>query len=477
MGAVTTVVDLAWEALGAGTRRVPRVPSPLSRPTALAAPPPGSGLRAVMGDPGLPLLGYTVHVFADGMAWAHERWARYGPVSWSSVFGTRLVTALGPDATQTVLANREKVFSNEHGWEYFIGPFFRRGIMLLDGEEHLHDRRIMQAAFSRERLGAYLAQMQPGLAAGIGAWQPGRLLAHPALKQLTLDLATTVFLGIALGPRADALTTAFVDTVRAGTGLVRRDVPLTRWRRGLEGRRVLEDFFRAELPGKRRAPGEDLFSALCVVEDEDGNRFSDDDIVSHMIFLLMAAHDTTTITLTTMLFQLAVHRDWQERVRAESQALPSDELTLAELDRLEQLDWVMKEALRSLPPVPSLPRRATRDTQLLGHHVPAGTLVHITPFFTHMMPELWTDPAAFDPLRFSPARREDRGHPSAWVPFGGGVHKCIGLHFAGVQVKAVMHRLLRRWRWSVPDGYQPRWDLTSLPRPADGLPVALEAIA
>ena len=133
------------------------------------------------------------------MAWAQDRWNRYGPVSWCSVFGTQLVTALGPDATQQILANRDKVFSNARGWEYFIGPFFRRGLMLLDGEEHLHDRRIMQAAFSRDRLGSYLAQMQPPLEATIGGLHEGRLLAYPMLKQLTLDLATHVFLGIDLG--------------------------------------------------------------------------------------------------------------------------------------------------------------------------------------------------------------------------------------------------------------------------------------
>ena len=348
--------------------------------------------------------------------------------------------------------------------------------MLLDGEEHLHDRRIMQAAFSRERLGSYLAQMQPPLEATIGGLQDGRLLAYPMLKQLTLDLATHVFLGIDLGPRADALTTAFVDTVRAGTGLVRGDVPLTKWHRGLEGRRVLEAFIREELAAKRAAPGDDLFSALCVVEDDEGNRFADDDIVNHMIFLLMAAHDTTTIALTTMLFQLAVHHEWQERLRDESLAVGSDELTLADLDRLESLDLALKEALRALPPVPSLPRRATRDTELVGHYIPEGTLVHVTPYFTHMLPELWTSPELYDPLRFAPDRREDRSHPYAFAPFGGGAHKCIGLHFAGVQVKAVVHRLLRRWRWVVPEGYAPRWDLTSLPRPSDGLPVWIRPV-
>ena len=82
-------------------------------------------------------------------------------------------------------------------------------------------------------------------------------------------------------------------------------------------------------------------------------------------------------------------------------------------------------------------------------------------------------PAAFDPERFAPERREDRSHRFAWEPFGGGVHKCIGLHFAGLEVKAIMHRLLRGYRWSVDPGYVAPLDHHALPFPRDGQPIAL----
>ena len=85
----------------------------------------------------------------------------------------------------------------------------------------------------------------------------------------------------------------------------------------------------------------------------------------------------------------------------------------------------------------------------------------------------WTDPHRFDPERFAEGRREDKSHRYAWMPFGGGAHKCIGLHFGTFEVKALLHEMLRTYRWSVPETYRMRWDYVSLPVPVDGLPVRL----
>jgi cytochrome P450 len=95
------------------------------------------------------------------------------------------------------------------------------------------------------------------------------------------------------------------------------------------------------------------------------------------------------------------------------------------------------------------------------------------PQFTHQMSEYWPDPDRFDPERFSEARREDRVHKHAWVPFGAGAHKCIGQYFGGMQVKAFMHQLLLQFEWTIAPGYEIHWDRTSLPRPKDGLRIQL----
>ncbi len=147
-----------------------------------------------------------------------------------------------------------------------------------------------------------------------------------------------------------------------------------------------------------------------------------------MIFVLMAAHDTSTITLTTMAYYMAKHPEWQAAAREQSRELPP-EISYDTLDRFTVLDAIMKESLRLNAPVPGLPRRAVQDTEICGHFIPKGTYVSAIGMVSHHDPALWTDPERFDPDRFSPERAEDRVHRFAWMPFGGGVHKCIGLYF------------------------------------------------
>ena len=195
-----------------------------------------------------------------------------------------------------------------------------------------------------------------------------------------------------------------------------------------------------------------------------------------MIFLMMAAHDTTTSTLTTMFYCLARHPEWQERLREDALALPAAQLQYAELAGCERTEWVMKESLRLYPPLTSIPRKAARDCSFGGFHIPKGTPVGISPIHTHHMPSIWTQPHDFDPERFSPERAEHRRHAYAYLPFGGGAHLCIGQHFADMEVKSVMHQVLRRFRWQVRDGYRMPYQLVPIAKPRDGLPIELRPL-
>jgi len=447
---------------------------------ALADAPPGSGLAAVLGEPGLPVVGKTLAFMRQGPALSLEHYRRFGPVSWANVFGMRMVLVLGPDAAQVVLVNKDKVFS-QSGWEWFIGPFFKRGLMLLDGDEHHLHRRIMQEAFTRPRLESYLLQAGAIVDEQVPTWPTGiPFLLYPAVKELSLDVATAVFMGSGQTGETEEVQKAFVDCVRAGLSLVRFPVPGLRWHRGLKGRRVLEDYFRERIPTKRASADEDLFAALCHVETDEGQSFSDDDVVNHMIFLMMAAHDTSTITATAACWFLARNPEWQERCREESQAVvdmaAAGPIDLPGTEKLESLDLVFSEAMRLVTPVPGMARRAVRDAEILGRHVPAGTMVLVSSWASHLIPELWADAETFDPTRFDEPRREDRQHRFANLAFGGGVHKCIGMHFGRAEVKAILHRLLLTYRIEVPADYEVRWDMTSLPTPADGLPVVLHRL-
>jgi cytochrome P450 len=188
-----------------------------------------------------------------------------------------------------------------------------------DHGPHLSERE----AFKRAPLREYAARMHPMTGAGIADWASGdgKRLAFPSYKTLTLDIAASIFVGVDLGPETQRMNGVFEDLVAASMSVVRLPIPGLEFQRGLEGRKFLAKYFRDLLPKKRAGQGGDMFSRLSRAQSESGERFVDSDVVDHMIFVMMAAHDTMTSTLTSMTYELARHPEWQERVRAEAFAI------------------------------------------------------------------------------------------------------------------------------------------------------------
>jgi cytochrome P450 len=403
---------------------------------------------------------------------------RFGPVVSQIAGPFRLVNLFGPDANRLVLLDRDEIFSARRPWMQIMGRIFPNGLLLLDGQEHKHHRKIMHQAFTRPVLREYTERMAPRIAAGIADWG-GNGVAIPAFrafKGLTLDLAASIFVGVDLGPSARRMNRAFEDMVAASMSRIRLRLPGLEFTRGLEGREFMLEFLGSLLEKKRADQGADMFSRLCRARTEEGDVLSDAAVLDHMIFLMMAAHDTTTSTLSSLTYELARHPEWQERARAESRALGTEAPGFDGLDGLASLGLAMHETLRRYPPLPVIPRVATAPFEFAGYRFEAPTMVVVSPIHTHHMAECWTDPFRWDPERFAPGRAEHERHTHQWIPFGGGPHMCIGRRFAEAQVRLVMHHLLLRYRWSVPEGYTMPVQQAPISKPRDGLPVTFQPL-
>ncbi|MBR1124568.1 cytochrome P450 [Bradyrhizobium lablabi] len=448
---------------------------------AFAFPPKPSSLRHIPGDEGWPFIGRTLQVLADPKGEVERMAAKYGPVYRSRVLGETSVSALGPEANELVLFDQQKLFSSKHGWGSILDLLFPRGLMLLDFDEHRLHRRALSVAFKSGPMKSYLADMDRGISARVRQWKakPGEMLLYPAMKQLTLDLAATSFLGTGLGPQMDELTQAFIDMVAASVAPIRTPLPGTQMARGVKGRKRIVAYFSEQIPIRRaRGGGDDLFSQLCQATLEDGALLSTPDVIDHMSFLMLAAHDTLTSSLTNFIGELAAHPEWQQRLRAEVTGLGIDAGDPTSFDMLEKMplsEMAFKEALRKKPPVPSIPRRAVRDFTFKGFDIPAGTMFGVNPLYTHHMPDIWPDPEKFDPLRFTEDAQRGR-HRFAWVPFSGGAHMCLGLHFAYMQAKTFARHFLQNLEVSLEPGYQPKWQMWPIPKPRDGLRVRVKAV-
>jgi len=439
--------------------------------------PPRGALDDIPGEDGWPLVGTTLEQVRDPMAFSRRMVARYGPVYRNRSFGGRSIALLGPEANELMLFDRDRLFSSEQGWGPMLNLVFPRGLMLMDFEKHRADRKTLSVAFKPEPMRRYADALNAGIAARIPQWSGRKILFYPAVKQLTLDLAATSFLGIPFGPEAAKVNQAFVDMVQATIGVIRLPLPFTAMRRGVKARAYLVEYFGAAVPARRAGEGDDIFSQICRATRDDGSLLTVDEIVDHMNFLMMAAHDTITSSITSMVSLLGENPQWQDRLRAEmlGLGLEGGPLPYDRVDELVLTDYAFKETLRLIPPVPAIPRRALRDFSFGGYDFPAGTFVGVNAAYAHRMPEYWPDPDVFDPMRFTPEAVRAR-HKYAWVPFGGGAHMCLGLHFAYLQTRIFFYHLLTTHR-IVPAGKgETPWQYWPIPQPKDGLPVRIERV-
>ena len=438
---------------------------------------PNRSLDHIPGADGLPVIGTTLAVLSDPPAFANRMLERYGRIYKVNSFGYYTVAMIGPEANELVLFDRDKLFSSEQGWGPVLDRLFPHSLMLMDFDAHRADRKALSVAFKPAPMKHYAGSLDRGIAERVQQWRGRTVRFYDEIKQLSLDLAADSFLGLPLGEEADAINRAFVDTVQASVAPIRRPLPFTQMGRGVKGRNFLVEWFAKETE-RRRADGggQDLFSQFARAEREDGELLSVQEVVDHMIFLMMAAHDTITSSATTLVWKLAQHPEWQEKLRAEALAAtggPGRPLAYDALGDLELTEMAFKEALRFMPPVPSIPRRALRDFEFGGFTIPAGTQVSVSPGATHYLPEIWPDPESFDPMRFTPDKVKAR-HKYAWIPFGGGAHMCLGLHFAYMQVKILAAHLLAECEIApVEPDYEVDWQFWPIPKPKDGLPVRL----
>ena len=420
----------------------------------------------------------TVLQLFDTHSFLQAQRERYGPNFTCGYFGFVDFAIGEPELVREVLLDRGANYSSRMGWDFAIGELFEGGLMLRDFDDHRAQRNVMQAAFRPAAMRGYLDIINPVIDRGLDRWATERRLRFfPAIKALGLEVASELLLGesfeAALGRQVSG---AFVELVSAAAAIVRRPIPPFQYWKGMRGRAFLERYFAEQIKVRRQGNGNDFFSQLCRARDEAGDSLSDREIVYHMIFLLFAAHDTTSSALTTAVWALAAHPRWQARLRQEIASLQSSQVEYDTLAELTETDWVLKEAVRLEPPGAFMMRRTVREVQLGPYALPKNLALGPTSRITHYLPEWWTGPTRFDPERFRPERAEHKQHPGLYYPFGGGAHACLGVHLANMQAKAFLHQFLRRFELDLASTRPVRFRTVPIPHPTHGLPLRLRSL-
>jgi sterol 14-demethylase len=290
-------------------------------------------------------------------------------------------------------------------------------------------------------------------------------------QRLAQHIAAHAFLGAAFRQRlAEPFWHLFHDLVAGMDAVLPPSLPLPRFLRRDRARRQMHAMLRPWIAERRGASGQpqDFLQTLVEARDADGRPFTDALIVSFIISLLFAGHETTSGQASWGLIQLLQHPAYlRVVVEEQAQALPPDQpLTLETLRHLPHLLWALRETERLRPAAGLLMRSTVAPYEVGGYQVPAGWLTLIAPHLAHRLPEVFHEPAHYDPWRFAPERAEDRQHRFALVGFGGGMHKCLGIHFATYEMAVIISLLLQHYHLELltPDP-QPRLERMRAARP------------
>ncbi|MBD0281314.1 MAG: cytochrome P450 [Thermoleophilaceae bacterium] len=351
-----------------------------------------------------------------------------------------------PDAVRQVFKGDPRVFHAGEANVVLLPVLGRQSLLLLDEQEHMAQRRLVLPPFHGDRLRRYEQVMAEVAAREIERWPLGVPFATwPTMQSITLEVIVRTVFGVQERERlrriSDALRNLLAwstDPRRIGilAALGPRRVAETKMFRRVRG--PADALLHEEISRRRadvdREGGDDVLSLLLEARHEDGSAMSDRELRDELMTLLVAGHETTATALAWALEALVRHPAALARLRGA--VLAGDDA---------YLDAVIKETLRLRPVVAVVLRRLTEPTEIGGRLLPAGTNVAPCIYLLHRRPDVYPAPRAFRPERFL----ERPAGTYTWIPFGGGVRRCLGASFAQLEMKAVLREVISRFELGV----------------------------
>ena len=387
----------------------------------------------VVGSP--PVVGHSIQFNYDALALIQRLQESKGDVFQLNILNEDVLLFLTPSATKQIFLDPDDNFSSKHGWEFSIGPTFENGLMLRDFDDHKYHRSLLQNSFRRDALDKYIHIIQPRIDSWIEEVKQKReFYLYKSIKQLMFNVAVELFFDEVDDTKLNHLNQLFINSIKPATTIVRSPYPMTRMKKGLKARVELLEYFQ-EKSDKIDLSKETLFADLVKTNNEEAG-LTNFEIAEHMIFLLLAAHDTTTSTLTSSIHFLAGDKSYQNKVKTESSTLSKTDIS--DLKNGIIGEALFNEAIRKYPPVPFSPRLVVRDAELDGYEIPKNTYIAAGPLVLHNDDRYWEDPLAFNPERFE----DPTITHEAYFPFAGGAHTCLGKFFASYLFKNVVYKLV-----------------------------------
>lgn len=394
--------------------------------------------------PRLPMAVQTAEWVARPWEFMDRAAARYGDTfTMELVREGPIVMVSHPDAVRQIFtAPPELVLAGEAN-RILLPVVGQNSVLLLDRDAHKEQRRLLMPAFRGNHLQSYMSTMAAIAEAEIACWPRGvPVRLHPRMQALTLEVILRLVFGLENGQRMERLRSALQRTLALTTNAFAQIFLLVagpqKMRTALT-HRLLSDVDRLlyeEISARRQQAGletrTDVLSMLVQADHDDGQPMSDHEIRDELLTLLLAGHETTASGLAWAVERIirhpAVHSRLVEEVRAD--------------DGHRYVEAVVKETLRMRPVLALVSRRLTRPMEVGGFSLPAGVKVAPSIYLMHRRPDIYPDPGQFRPERFL----DNRAGTYTWIPFGGGVRRCLGATFAECEMRIVLRELFNAAR-------------------------------
>jgi cytochrome P450 len=342
-----------------------------------------------------------------------------------------MVVLSNPEDVKTVFTGDPAVLHAGKGNRILQPVVGRHSVLLLDQPNHMPQRKLLLPPFHGDRMAAYAAQMREIADRAVSGWE-GKVVTAPRMQALTLSVILRTVFGVEDENALHHAMRKGLDFVAGYKGIAALVALGPDRAEKVLGRALkpVDDLVSAEIARRRRDPGDDVLSMLVQTE------MSDKEIRDELMTLLIAGHETTATALAWAFERLARHPDAWDRLRAEGEPFA---------------DAIVKETLRLRPVLPIVVRNLQADFEIAGHTVPKGASLVPCVWLVHRREDLYPDPHAFRPERWVGVKPGTY----TWIPFGGGVRRCLGAAFAELEMRIVLQALAQRYGKLTPDRSQP----------------------
>jgi cytochrome P450 len=439
--------------------------------------------KVAPGPKGYPLIGNLPDRRKSPIGFFLDAAKKYGDVV-RIQFGSRTIHLFcNPEHIKHILQDNNKNYGRQTRGYTKMRTVVGNGLITSEGSFWLRQRRIAQPAFHRQRIASFATNIVGATEDMLVNWESYKKSRKPfnvaaEMMKLTLRIVGETLLGTDVSKDANIVGEAItiglhhINDSLNNIFSIPEIIPTPKNRRFRNAIKILDNVVLGMIAERRKKGIDtgDLLSMLIMARDEDtGESMNDQQLRDEVLTIFLAGHETTANALSWTWYLLSRNPDVRSRIQMElKDVLNGRAPSFEDLSKLRYTMMTIKESMRLYPPAWIFARSAIEDDLIGGYHIPAHSIVLVSPYITHRHSELWDNPESFDPDRFS-TERVAKLPRFAYFPFGGGPHLCIGNEFALMEAQLILAVVMQNYSLDLLPGHVVEMDPLITLRPKNGL--------